>query len=240
MEISVVYCFTCLAPFVGKSRRGGCNRAAWIGKLRRVKRWYYLVLGAILICGIVYIYFHRQSLGITGNSGDAADTSSPQPARITWVAVDRAPEGFKLEMPADTRQVEVPAYNETGGADQVDMIYSYPDSVTSYSIAWKDNPPVERAARENPDTTLDNARDGALTRTEAVLVTESRSTTQGYPTRDFVGRNESGGIFNARLILAGQRLYLLMAAFPAASARRDADVNHFFDSFQVLNAAQNK
>lgn len=203
-----------------------------------MKRWYYLVLGVILICGIVYIYYHRQALGLTGNSGDATDTSSPQPARITWVAVDRIPEGFELEMPADTRQIEVPAYNETGGAVQVDMIYSYPDSVTSYSIAWKDNPPVERASREDPDTTLDNARDGALARTEAVLVTESRSTRQGYPTRDFVGRNESGGIFNARLILAGQRLYLLIAAFPAASARRDADVNRFFDSFNVLNAAQ--
>lgn len=210
-----------------------------MGTLRLVKRWFYLVLGVILICGIVYIYFHRQALGIATSFGDVTDTSSPQPARITWVAVDRTPEGFKVEMPADTRQIEVPAYNETGGADQVDMVYSYPDSVTSYSVAWKDNPPVERAARENPDTTLDNARDGALARAEAVLVTESRSTRQGYPSRDFVGRNESGGIFNARLILAGQRLYLLIAAFPAASARRDSDVNHFFDSFQILSAAPN-
>lgn len=200
---------------------------------------YYLVLGLLLICGIIYIYFHRQALGLTGSS-NVTDTSSPQPARITWIPVDRTPEGFKIEMPADARQVEVPAYNQTGGADQVDMLYSYPDSQSSYSIAWKDNPPVERAARENPDTTLDNARDGALARTDSVLVTESRNTLQGYPSRDFVGRNESGGVFNARLILAGQRLYLLMASFPAASARRDTDVNHFFNSFQVLNAPQNQ
>lgn len=211
---------------------------AGVGTLPSVKRVYYLVLGAILICGIVYIYLHRHQLGLTGSTSDTTDTSSPQHARITWVTVDRPPEGFKVDMPADTRQIEVPAYNESGGADQVDMIYSYPDSVTSYSIAWKDNPPVERAARENPDTTLDNARDGALARAEAVLVTESRSTRQGFPVRDFVGRNESGGIFNARLILAGQRLYLLIAAFPAASARRDSDVSRFFDSFSVLTAAQ--
>lgn len=238
MEISNVCCFTSLAPFVAKTAIGGCKQAACVGKLRSVKRWYYLVLGAILVCGGVYIYYHRQALGLTGSASDATDTSSPQPAHITWQTVDRTPEGFKLDMPADIRQIEVPAYDGTGGADQVDMIYSYPNSVTSYSISWKDNPPVERAARENPETTLDSARDGALTRTEAVLVTESRSTREGYPTRDFVGRNESGGIFNARLILAGQRLYLLIAAFPGASARRDSDVSRFFDSFQVLNAPQ--
>lgn len=216
----------------------GCKHVTGVGKLRRVKRWYYLVLGGILICGIVYIYYHRQALGLARDSGDVTDTSSPQPARIAWVDVDRTPDGFKLQMPAGVRQMEVPAYNELGGAEDVDMLYAYADPVTSYSVSWKDNPPVERAARESPDTTLDYARNGALTRTQAVLVTESRSTRQGYPACDFVGRNESGGIFNARLILAGQRLYLLMAAFPAASARRDSDVNHFFDSFQILNAAQ--
>lgn len=205
-----------------------------------MRRVYYLVLAVVLICGIVFIYYHRHTLGLTAKPGGATDTSSPQPARITWVDVNRPPEGFKVEMPAGTRQIEVPAYSRTGGADQVDMIYSYPDSVTTYSIAWKDNPPVERASREDPDTTLDNARDGALARTEAVLVSESRSTRQGYPTRDFVGRNASGGIFNARLILAGQRLYLLMAAFPGPSARRDSDVNHFLNSFDVLSAPQNQ
>ncbi len=194
------------------------------------------MLGAILLGGSAYIYIHRQDLGLVGNPGNLG---TPKPAHVNWVTVDRSQEGFKLQMPADTQEIRVPAYTETGSTDQVAMIFAYPDSDTSYSIAWADNPPAERAAQENPDATLDNARDGALARTETVLVSESNSTRQGYPVRDFIGKNEGGGIFNVRLILAGQRLYMLMASFPAASARSDSDVNRFFDSFRVVSQPRN-
>lgn len=210
-----------------------------MGKLPSVRRWYYIVLGVILIGGIVYIYLHRQDLGLTSNVSETQNADLPQPAHITWALVDRTSDGFKIEMPTGAKEIQVPAYNETGGADEVNMLYSYPDADTSYSISWEDNPPVERASGEDPQTTLDNARDGALARTQTVLVSESKSTRQGYPTRDFVGHNDGGGIFNGRLILAGRRLYLLMASFPAVSARRDSDVDHFFDSFHIVNATQN-
>lgn len=208
-----------------------------MGKLPSVKRWYYIVLGAILIVGIVFIYLHRQDLGLVGSSTTG---EGPQPAQINWTMVDHSSDGFKLEMPTGTSQIQVPAYNEQGGVVEVNMIYSYPDPSTSYSISWADNPPVEQAAQENAATTLDNAQQGALVRTQTMLVSQSSSTRQGFPVRDFVGRNDGGGIFNARLILAGQRLYLLMAAFPAVSARRDSDVNRFFDSFRLVNATQNE
>lgn len=208
-------------------------------KLSRVKRWYYLVLGGILVAGAVYIYLHRVDLGLTSPSVDlASPDQSLRPANIAWTKVDRSPEGFALEMPEETKEIQVPAYNGQGTADQVSMIYSYPDSSTSYSISWADNPPVMQAANGNVQQTLDSARDAALARTQTVLVSETQSVRQGYPVRDFVGRNQGGGIFNARLILAGRRLYLLMAAFSGASARNDADVNHFFDSFRVVEAAK--
>ncbi len=206
------------------------------GHTQNVKRWYILVLSAILIGGGVYIYLHRQDLGLTGPSVQTENSDqSPRPATIQWATVDRSPDGFKVEMPADTREVQVPAYNQIGGEDEVEMVFTYPDSATSFSVAWADNPPVARASQENPQQTLASARDGALARTQTVLVSQSSSNRQGYPVLDFQGRNEGGGIFNARLILAGRRLYLLMAAFPVASARRDADVSRFFDSFQIVN-----
>jgi len=203
-----------------------------MGTLRRVKRWYYIVLGAILVGGVASIYIHRQDLGMTRNP---ETTAAMQPAHINWVTVDRSREGFKLEMPAGTEEIQIPAFTGTGTTDRVDMIFSYPDSDTSYSIAWADNPPVEQAAQNNPDIILDHARDGALARTETVLVSESKSTWRGYPARDFIGKNEGGGIFSARLILAGGRLYMLMASFPALSARSDSDVKRFFDSFRVTS-----
>jgi hypothetical protein len=81
------------------------------------------------------------------------------------------------------------------------------------------------------------ARDGALGRTQTTLVGESRGDCYGYPSRDFPARSASGGILNARLVLAGTRLYLLVATFPNAAARRDDDVNRFFASFSLTSAA---
>lgn len=206
-----------------------------------MKRWYYLVLGGVLIACAGYIYFHRQELGLVSNT-TPADTSAPDnslpPARVSWTTVDRAQDGFKADMPEGSRETKVPAYEANGGSDQVEMLYAYPDASTSYSIAWEDDPPVLRAAGGDPQQTLNAAQDGVLARTRTVLVTEAESTRQGYVVRDFTSRNQGGGVLNARLILVGRRLYMLIAAFPAVSARNDADVNHFFNSFTVVGGSR--
>jgi len=200
-----------------------------------------LVIGAIAYC----VYRYRVALGLVRPSNNQESVSSEQPssglqpAHIVWQALDRSPDGFKVEMPAGTRQTQIPAYDQRGDVNLVDMIYTYPDSQTTYAVTWADNPPVERASGDGAESTLDVARDGALARTQATLIGESRDTRNGFPARDFSGRNQGGGIFNARLILAGRRLYMLIAAFPAASARSDQDVNHFFDSFTLTSAARN-
>lgn len=222
------------------------NRLATAAGMRdaeTVKRWYYIVLGAILICGIVYMYLHRRELGLVGPSAGTDSSSSTtgsdqmgtaaRPAHIVWVTVNRDKDGFDLDMPADSKDIQIPAYNESGGTDQVQMMYAYPDAETSFSVAWADEPPVERVSGNSAEKTLDTARDDALARTQSSLISETRTNVQGYPARDFVGRNDGGGVFNARLILVGRRLYMLIAAFPSASARRDEDVARFFNSFRL-------
>jgi hypothetical protein len=211
-----------------------------------VKRWHYIVLaGAIL--ALVYVYLHRQELGLTGPQGiltnetpsaDQAATSVSRPPIVKWQPVDRASDGFKLEMPADIKQIQIPAYNERGGAEQVDLIYSNPSADISYSVAWADNPPVARVNGQVSDRVLDMARDDALARTQTNLVSESRSSPGGFPARDFVGRNVGGGIMDIRLIYTGQRLYMLIAAFPSASARREQDVVRFYNSFKVVASSR--
>jgi len=105
-------------------------------------------------------------------------------------------------------------------------------------VAWADNPPVERAASEDPEKTLDMARNGALGRTQTSLISESRGETDGHASREFLARNAGGGILNGRLILKGTKLYMLIATFPATSARREEDVKAFFDSFSLTTASQ--
>lgn len=217
-----------------------------------VKRWYYFVLGVILVVGLLYIWLHRVELGLasppvndtdstytSGSGGNSSPVATDnRPARIFWQKVDRSGDGFKVEMPADIKEMQVPAYTSQGSAEQVNMLYAYPDAQTSFSVAWADNPPVAQASSMAVDKTLDTATDDALARTQTIMVAVSKANRQGYPARDFVARNTNGGIFNARLILVGRRLYMLIAAFPSDAARRPQDVARFFDSFTPVSGGR--
>ena len=110
------------------------------------------------------------------------------------------------------------------------MLVANPDGDVTFAVSWEDNPPVVRVSR-NPDRTLNMARDGMLARTETTIVSESRGFARDYPSLDILARNGNGGILNARLILADNRLYVLMALFPSSDARRERDVTRFFNSF---------
>lgn len=208
-----------------------------------MKRWHYIVLAGILLLGIGYIYLHRQDLGLVGppsGAGDSLSSSlpsiSPRPPRITWAAVNRPNNGFKVEMPIDVKEIQVPAYNESGTTDLVNMIYSNPSADTTFSLAWADNPPVVRANGRAPERTLDMARDEALARTQTTLVNETKIMADGSPARDILANNTGGGVMDTRLILAGHRLYMLTAVFPSMAARREQDVTRFFNSFATSNS----
>lgn len=201
-----------------------------------MKRLAYLVLSILLIGVIVFlVYRYRADFGLAspGSGRGTSGNSSMQGTQIVWQTVDRSADGFKIQMPVSAGETQVPAYADGGVVEQVDMIEASVDPETTYAVAWDDNPPVERLANEDIEKTLDLARNGALGRTQTTLVSESRNSLGGYPSLDFSARNAGGGILNARLILDGTRLYMLIAAFPSASARRGEDVNHFFDSFSL-------
>jgi hypothetical protein len=207
-----------------------------------VKWLFSVLLSIILIVGLIYVYLHRQELGLGGSRPAPAEetaTSAPTqatqtgPASIVWEKIDRSSDGFKVEMPTGVQQTQVPAYNEQGGEEPVQMILSNPSADTTFSVAWADNPPVARVNQRSAERTLEMARDEALNRTQTALVNESGASFDGHPARDFTAQNANGGTMNTRLIYAGQRLYMLTAVFPSAAARRDSDVTRFFNSFTI-------
>jgi len=212
-----------------------------------VKRWHSIVLLGIFALGAVYVYLHRQELGLAGPartpSLDSATLSlastGTKPPQITWAMVNRPKDGFSVEMPTDVKEIQIPAYNESGGADQVNMIFSNPDAQTTFSVSWADNPPVVRANGRNSEKVLDMARDDALTRSQTRLVNETRSSVEGFASRDILARNAEGGILNTRLLFAGDRLYMLTTVFPSSEARREQDVIRFFNSFKASGTLRN-
>ena len=195
-------------------------------------------LAAVLVVSAGYVILHGLSSGLFGSAaGDG-----PGAPRMVWQTVDRGADGFKVEMPAEAKQVQVPAYSQTSAAEPVNMILANPDAETTFSVAWADNPPVARGdgqapGRVSPDRVLEMAEEGALARTQTSAASSASGSEQGFPRRDFTASNPGGGVMSSRLIYAGARLYMLVAAFPSANARRDRDVARFFDSFTILPPA---
>jgi hypothetical protein len=70
-------------------------------------------------------------------------------------------------------------------------------------------------------------------------VSDAATNIQGFPGRTFEARNSGGGVMNSRLVYTGSRLYMLTAAFPSVSARRQKDVTRFFNSFTITSSASN-
>lgn len=207
-----------------------------------MKRWRSIVVVLLILAGAIYVYLHWQEWGLFGSrtaeSGETSNSSESvfsslftHPTRPTWASIDRSPDGFKVDMPSTVQEAQIAAYNEKGGAEQVEMIYSNPDASTTYAVTWADNPPVTRTQERSPDRILDLARDDALLRTQTTLNSESHPNPDGYPARDFTAHNAGGGVMSCRLIYTGQRLYMMTAAFPSARARNEQDVMRFFNSF---------
>jgi hypothetical protein len=212
------------------------------GKLKYMKKVYLYLTAILIFIGVVYVWEHRGDIAFLRDLLPAQEPEgilqTGQSQQLEWRPVDEASQGFKIEMPGDPKQVVVQANNETGSTEPVSMLMVKPDSDRTYAIAWADKPPVARMNDLVSEKTLDQARDGAMNRTSATLITETRSKPQGFPGRDVLAHNVGGGILNTRFIYAGSRLYMLIATAPSASAQHEEDVIRFFNSFTVAGNKQ--
>jgi len=200
-----------------------------------------LVVIGILIAGIVAMN-HRSEIGFLREwlptRPAEGEIQTAHGNKAEWQPVDESKLGFKVEMPGEPKRVVVQASNEAGANEPVSMLVLHPEIDRTYAIAWADKPAVARMNDLIPDKTLDQARDGALNRTQTTLVSEIRTNPQGYPGRDVVAHNVGGGILDARFIFAGTRLYMLIATSPSSAARHEDEVIRFFNSFSVAGNSE--
>ncbi len=206
--------------------------------MKRVILWVLAIL--VVVAGLLAwrqrdAFTSVRDLLPTGEGNGFLQRQTTKP--LDWKPVEDAALGFKVEMPGEPQRVVVQATSETGGQEPVQMLLVKPEADRTYAVAWAEKPPVARVNDLVPDKTLDSARDGALTRTGTTLVTESRTSPQGFAGRDVVARNAGGGVLDTRFVYAKQRLYMLIAASPSKVARQERDVNHFFNSFELSGTA---
>jgi hypothetical protein len=199
--------------------------AVRVGTLEGMKRWKWLIIVA-LVGAASYAAYLRWA------PWERQAPPYVEGPRL-WRTVDRPAEGFAVELPAEAKLSQAAAQNDSGGQEPVQMLTAAPDARTSFAVAWAERPPVERTGDGSPERILQMARDQALARTHSAALSEAATVYDGLPAREFVAQNAGGGVMQTRLILAGGRLYMLMAAYPSLQARREEDVNRFFDSFKL-------
>ena len=207
-----------------------------------MKRVYLYMIAILVGIGGFYAWNHRDDFDFLRTwlpSRPVEDVlQRGTNSQANWLPVADPALGFKIEMPGAPSRVVVPANNETGSTEPISMLLVKPDANRSYAVAWADRPPVARISDLVPDRTLDQARDGALARTETTVLNEVRSNPQGFPGRDIVAHNAGGGVLDTRFIYAAPRLYMLIATSPSAAARHETDIVHFFNSFAIATNTQ--
>jgi hypothetical protein len=91
--------------------------------------------------------------------------------------------------------------------------------------------PKDSFAKAKPEDLLADARDEAVKNVKGKLVSETKITMNGYPGREFKIASPGALNLHARIFLAKERLYQVIAVVPEA---RDSagDAKKFLDSFK--------
>jgi len=97
-------------------------------------------------------------------------------------------------------------------------------------ITWIDNPNV---GQKSPDQELGSALDGGLRKIQGTALTEKKITVQGFPGLDVQARARGNSLVDLRLVVAGNRLFMIMAVATVEGDREPKTIQRILDSFKL-------
>ena len=143
-----------------------------------------------------------------------------------------APDGsFSVELPGKPTVETTPVPVEGGSTTPMTMVSVNPTSSTSYMCSYAED---ESIRRKSADEALESARDGSLRKTQGTLISQKRTTVQGYPALDMQMRARGNSLVDSRLILVGDRLYMVMAVAMVPEEGEAKTVQRMFESFKII------
>jgi hypothetical protein len=147
----------------------------------------------------------------------------------TYSAPDRS---FSVQLPGkpevEDQRIQV-APNGTVTSHQVSTA---PTKTTTYGCYYFEDP---RLGNAPSDKVLDVAMDGAVSKIQGSVIHEEHLDVSGHLARDAEVRARGNALVEMRLIVVGQRTFMLMVV---DARRRSADtknVRKFFDSLKFAN-----
>ncbi|MGA9042101.1 MAG: hypothetical protein WB421_16335 [Terriglobales bacterium] len=142
-----------------------------------------------------------------------------------------SPDGsFSIQLPdkPSVEPTQVPL--EGGGTANVNVITATPTDHTAFSCVYFED---ENIGRKSPGQALDSALDGSLRKIQGTVVTQKKITVQGNPGLEVQARGRGNSLVDMRIVVASNRMFLIMAVATAEQDREPKTVQHVFDSFKI-------
>ncbi|MBI4195337.1 MAG: hypothetical protein HY526_09690 [Betaproteobacteria bacterium] len=148
-----------------------------------------------------------------------------------WVEFESRSSGFRVLFPTKPRQGRKTIRTDIG--EVVSTRFTATDvGFATYDVLHSEYPKAG-VARINPQKLLEGARDSLVYQTNGRLVTDRQTTLGNFPARDQEIVAADGTRYRVRLVMAGNRLYQVLAI---TRDRARADAQAFLDSFRLLDA----
>jgi hypothetical protein len=142
-----------------------------------------------------------------------------------------APDGtFSIELPDHPSTEAIQAPLEGDGTTTLHIIIAKPDRNTAYSCSYFER---KNVSENSPDQVLELARDGSLRKVQGALLTQNRITFQGFPGLDMQARARGDSLMDSRLLLVGNRLYMITAVAATERDKEPKTVQRVFGSFRL-------
>ena len=139
---------------------------------------------------------------------------------------------FKVLLPGTPKVQEI---NEKAGDGSDVKITNYrTQAAGGLTVIVATSDFAEQYAKVPADKILDNAREGALTRSRGTLVREKKLRLGDHPGREYVIRfPKEQGVIRARAYLVGARQYSLLVAGKDEKAVTSREANAFMESLKL-------
>jgi hypothetical protein len=149
---------------------------------------------------------------------------------LKWETYTAPDNSFTTEFPGKPTVETAQAPVEGGGTKPVTMISVKPSASTAYMVSYVED---DNVAGKSADDVLANARDGSLSKTQGTVLQQNRLTIQGYPAMDIQASARGNSRFDARLVVVGKRLYMIMVVATVEQDRSPKNIQRMFASFKI-------
>ena len=147
-------------------------------------------------------------------------------AQSDWIVFSPKNGGFSVKLPSKPTERSLPQSTEPGQISS--PLYELASEGLNYVITYKDHPFSEDS---QTDEFLKRAADAGITGAGGKVTSNKPISLDGYPGREVKGDN-AGFLYQSRVYLVKQRLYLLIVWLPADQTSSE-NAAKFFESFKL-------